>query len=176
MKKILFLLSISLVFFTSCSDDDDNIDFDTIGLTIDLTGVDFLAPDFAINFSFVNNGIDVFDSDTVLVYRLEDVFQGQDVWEPLPTAPFFFFNDTTGAIEGFLNYRFNFTIDDVDIILDFDTPAVVGPEFTENQIFRIVVVPAEFTNDPSIDISNINEVMSALKINNKNIAKISMKQ
>ncbi len=164
MKKIFLLLCLTTFIFTSCSSDDDT-DFDTVGSTFEVQNVDFLAPEFTVNIPIPQN-IDILASDVVLVYRLEDVVNNQDVWEPLPTASFFFFNDTTGAVEGFLNYRYNFTIDDVDIILDFDLPNIdlLTPEFTDNQVFRLVVVPAAFANDSKIDFSDINAVKAALHL------------
>ncbi len=177
MKKIFTLLCLTTFIFTSCSNDDDFVDTDTIGQTIDLLGVDFRADgDFTINFSFIDNNIEVFDSDVISVFRQEDVLQnGDPVWEPLPTANFFFFNDTTGAVEGFLNYRYNFTLDDVDIILSFDVPdaSLVGAEFTDNQVFRIVVVPSAFAQENKIDITNYKALVSALNLNTENIPTVT---
>ncbi|MBQ0733289.1 hypothetical protein [Aquimarina celericrescens] len=178
MKKLFTLLCLTTLLFTSCSNDDDFVDFDTIGTTIDLDPVTFGQPDFAVTFSFLDNGIEVFDSDVVQVFRREGTFNGEPVWEPLPTASFFFFNETTGAVEGFLNYRYNFTIDDVEIILDFDVPDanLVGPEFTVNQLFRIVVVPAAFADDNNINLKDYNALSTALKLKSRSIPKMSIKQ
>lgn len=176
MKKILTLLCAIPFLFASCSNDDDFVDTDTIGQTIDLTGVNFEDPDFAINFSFTANNIPVFNSDAVLVYRQEGINNGNPIWEPLPTASFFFFNDATGAVEGFLNYRYNFTLDDVDIILNFDLPSadLLTTEFTNNQVFRIVIVPAEFAENNTIDFSDFNAVSNALNLESKDIPIISL--
>jgi len=161
MKKIFTLLFVSIFLLTSCSSDDDNVDFDTIGQTLEFTTTFNSGNGFMERFIFDQN---IFDSDVVLVFRLDGVDNGLDVWEPLPTASFFFFNDTTGAIEGFLNYRFNFTVGDVDVFLNTDAPGLAGPEFTDNQTFRVVVVPSDFAQNTEVDLSNFNELSTALNL------------
>ncbi len=160
MKKIFTLLFLTTFLFSSCVNDDD-VDFDTIGQTFEFTTTFNGANGYADRFFFNQN---IIDSDVVLVYRLEAVDNGLDVWEPLPTGSVFFFNESTGAIEGFLYYRFNFTIGDVDIILESDAPDLAGPEFTNNQTFRIVVVPADFAENTDINLLDFNEVQSALNL------------
>ncbi|MFD2562177.1 hypothetical protein [Aquimarina rubra] len=168
MKKIFTLLFLSTILFTSCEGDQGlpgpqgppGLDGE-IGKTFEFTTSFNQANDFADRFFFNEN---IFDSDVVLVYRLEAVDNGLDVWEPLPTGSIFFFNDTTGAIEGFLYYRFNFTVGDVDIILESDAPELAGPEFTDNQTFRIVAIPSEFAESTDINLLNFNEVQSALNL------------
>ncbi|MBP2833528.1 hypothetical protein J8281_15135 [Aquimarina sp. U1-2] len=178
MKKIFALVCFTTLLLTSCSNDDDAIDFDTIGTTIDLDPVTFGAPDFAVTFSFIDNNIEVFDSDVVQVFRREGTANGEPLWEPLPTASFFFFNETTNSVDGFLNYRYNFTIDDVEIVLNFDVADgnLVGPEFTTNQIFRIVVLPSAFAEDNGIDIQNYDALSSALQLKSKTIPKMAIQQ
>ncbi len=178
MKKLFTLLCITAFIFTSCSNDDDFVDFDTIGTTIDLEPITFGQPDFAATFSFFDNGIDVFDSDVVTVFRREGTSNnGEAIWEPLPTASVFFINDATNAIEGFLNYRYNFTIDDVEIVLDFDVPDanLVTAEFTTNQIFRIVIVPSDFIENKSVNVKDYESLSKALKLESRTIPKMSIK-
>lgn len=161
MKKIFSLLFVSVFLLTSCSSDDDNVDFDTIAQTLEFTTTFNSANDFSELFIFDEN---IVDSDVVLVFRLDGVDSGLDVWEPLPTASFFFFNDTTGAIEGFLNYRFNFTVGDVDVFLNTDAPELAGPEFTDNQTFRVVIVPSDFAQSTEVDLLNLGELSTALNL------------
>ncbi|WP_160114264.1 hypothetical protein [Aquimarina sp. AU119] len=158
MKKIFTLLCITTFMLTSCSNDDDT-DFDTIGQSFEVDNVDF-RPDIdgfiAVNIPFPA-GVEVFDADVVLVYRLEEVFEGNDVWEPLPTPLII-------EAGGELTYRFNFTINDVDILMDTPDFNLVPPRYTDNQVFRIVIVPSRFAQDSKIDFSDINAVQSALKL------------
>ncbi|MEW7292933.1 collagen-like protein [Aquimarina sp. 2304DJ70-9] len=165
MKKILFLLSLSLVLFSSCEGDQGPPGPEgppgLIGEAFERTITFTAANEFIERVPLDPN---IVDSDVILVYRLEAVDNNLDVWEPLPTGSVFFFNDTTGAIEGFLYYRFNFTVGDVDIILESDAPDLAGPEFTDNQTFRIVIVPADFATTTDIDLNDFNAVQSALNL------------
>ncbi|WP_074406306.1 MULTISPECIES: hypothetical protein [Aquimarina] len=156
MRKIFALLCLATFIFTSCSNDDDT-DFDTIGQTFEIDNVDFIAPEYAVNIPFPS-GIEVFEADVVLVYRLENVVDGRDVWEPVPTPLIELDNG------GKLTYRFNFTLNDVDILLDTPDINLIGTNFTDNQVFRIVIVPSTFANNSKIDFSDFKAVQSALKL------------
>ena len=88
------------------------------------------------------NRIEVFESDVILVYWLEDVVpDGQggslDVWTQLP--------QTIYLENGSFQYTFNHTFLDVLLFLQGDINLNgLGSGFTDDQIFRIAVVPAEF--------------------------------
>ncbi|PKV51228.1 hypothetical protein ATE84_3302 [Aquimarina sp. MAR_2010_214] len=156
MRKIFALLCLATFIFTSCSSDDDT-DFDTIGQTFEIDKVDFIAPEYAVNIPFPSN-IEVFDADVVLVYRLENVVDGRDVWEPVPTPLIELDNG------GKLTYRFNFTINDVDILLDTPDINLIGANFTNDQVFRIVIVPSAFAKKSKVDLTDFKAVQKALKL------------
>ncbi len=154
MKKIfLFLAMAGMAAFTGCSDDDP--DNDTISQVIEITNVDFLpSNNFTIFYEFAGP---TFDSDVVLVYRLDNV-DGFDVWQQIPRTIFL-----PGG--GEVDYDFNFTANDVEIFMASNDLADLTalPELTQNQIFRIVRVPGYFAN--TLDTSDYNAVMSALQTN-----------
>lgn len=82
--------------------------------------------------------IEVFESDAILVYRHEGIFDSADIWTPLPTTYF----DTGG---GTFLYTFNHTYFDVKFFLDGNFNLnTLGAEWTQNQLFRIAIVPAEY--------------------------------
>jgi len=89
------------------------------------------------------------------VYRLMGVFEGSDIWEPLPQT---IFRDS-----GILLYGFDYSIYDVRLFLDgtadFDR---LDPVDTDNLIYRIAVIPADFAKD--IDVKKMSKVMEVLKI------------
>lgn len=96
------------------------------------------------NFSNVINypsNVEVYESDVVLVYLLEDELANNvDVWTPIPQT--FFING-----EGIMAYNFNYTFLDVNIFLNGDFPlGNLPPIFTQDQTFRIAVVPSEFAD------------------------------
>ncbi|MDX1463374.1 MAG: hypothetical protein R3359_09970, partial [Marinirhabdus sp.] len=85
--------------------------------------------------------IEVFESDAILVYWLEEVAPGNlDVWSPLP--------QTIYVNDGSFQYTYNHTFVDVLLFLQGDIDLnTLGPEFTNDQIFRIAIVPAEFASE-----------------------------
>lgn len=158
MKKIfLFLAVASTAFLSSCSSDDDvnngYVDNDTyaesfdvnVNLTLDATGrYSVLVPlDPAI-----------YNSDVVLVYRRMIDNEGFTVWQPIPNTIFL------GGVDE-VNYDFNFTPNDVSLIADGTINLAANPQFTVNQTFRIVLVPAFVAQN--VDTDNIEAVMSAVQ-------------
>jgi hypothetical protein len=111
----------------------------------------------------------VFESDVVLAFRNEgqtDIGNGEvaDLWSPIPQNVFY--QDGTGDI---FQYNFNHTFVDVQFIIDgnFDL-TTIGTEFTNNQIFRIAVIPAEFA---SANLT-MDELLQGLQVNSTEIEKI----
>ena len=91
-----------------------------------------------------------------LVYILWDTDNGQDIWRLLPQSTTF--EDNTS-----LTYNFDFTQNDVRFFLEGDTNfSTLDPVWTNNQIFRVVVVPAD--NVGRVDYSDINNVIELLDI------------
>lgn len=125
-----------------------------VGTTFEVDNVDFTVNENTVRFTFPENLV---NGDAVLVYRLEGVSNGLDVWEPLPTATIFF----NGG--GFLQYRFNFTLGDLDIIIESDDLALISDEFMLDQVFRIVVVPSNLII--GLDTSNMYNLMDQLSLN-----------
>ncbi|WP_222983777.1 collagen-like protein [Flagellimonas meishanensis] len=124
-----------------------------------------------INFSDVTN-FEVFESYAVLVYRFDgliDLNDGStaDAWSQIPQSFF--------LPEGTIQYVSAHTFLDVELFIDgnFDL-SILDPGFTDNQSFRIVFVPSEFANSPEIDLSNIQNVLSALGVDESGIQKLDL--
>ncbi len=99
--------------------------------------------------------IEVFDSDVVLVYRLMGVFDGVDIWEPLPQT---IFRDS-----GILIYGFDYTLFDVRLFLDGDADfGRLDPDDTNGLIYRIAIIPADFAK--GLNVKEMSNVMEALNI------------
>ncbi|XLS27739.1 collagen-like protein [Flavobacteriaceae bacterium M23B6Z8] len=183
MKHLGKLLLAFSVLFISCEGDPgppgrdglDGLDGDTfIGTVFETPPVNFnINNEFSFTFNFPTN-FEVFESDAILVYLLEDVTGDgnggeADIWTPLPQT--FFLN------EGTLLYSFNHTFFDVALFLDGNYDLALTPDgFTQNQIFRIVVVPAEFGQASRVDLSNFSQVMEALGKKESDIIKLSSAQ
>lgn len=112
--------------------------------------------DYQEIFAFPDN-VEVLETDIVAVYLLWDVDSetGNDVWQPLPVSVFF--------QDGQLQYAFDHTVADVKLFLTGDTDLnTVGDEFTQDQIFRIAVLPVDYVQSNDINLKDINEVMGAI--------------
>lgn len=167
MKKISFLLALALV-ITSCEGERGPVGPQgpegptgdaLIGTVFEVEG-DFTAQnDYSFIFEFPPNEVEVFESDVVLVYLLEEVIDDVDgpvdVWTPLPNS--FFFGDGNQLV-----YNFNHTFFDVNFFLDGNVDfSSVSNDFLSNQVFRVAILPAEFAeNNP--DINSFESLMQAM--------------
>ncbi|RUA12447.1 MAG: hypothetical protein DSY82_01220 [Flavobacteriia bacterium] len=161
MKKLILLIPTLLLFFNSCTTGPPG--------PPGPQGQDgLLAQIFEAKVSFSNqnnyevlvefpNNIKVFDTDIVMAYILTGVDNGVDIWEPLPQS--LFFND------GSLLYGYNHTYTDIVFFLDgtvnLDT---LDTQFTNNIVFRIAIIPADFAK--TFNINNYNEVVRNLQSDN----------
>jgi hypothetical protein len=161
MRHILSLLFVSALLLTSCEGDQGPPGFDGLdGLDGGL--IVSSAFEIEVDFNQTNNyeiiepyGFDVFPFDVTLVYILWETSDGQDIWRLVPQSVEF--------LDGTLTYNFDFTQSDVRLFLDGTTDfSLLAPEWTQNQVFRVVVIPAE--NVDGLDISDINAVMKANNI------------
>jgi hypothetical protein len=100
-------------------------------------------------------GFEVFPFDVTLVYILWEQDNGTDIWRLLPQVLEF--------PEGQLQYNYDFTQTDVSIFLDGTINFnILGSEWTQDQVFRVVVIPAD--NVGLVNINNLEEVMKAGRI------------
>lgn len=165
MKKILLTLATIAILFSSCQGPQGPPGLD---------GINILGQTFeeTVNFQFnVESGlqeslvtiptrIEVYESDAILVYRLEGQYPNNvDLWSLIPQN--FFLSD--GRIIQYVYYHSFF---DVLLMIDgnFDLTTVPS-SFTQNQTFRFVVVPSDFATRTGVDIHDYNAVMDALNLN-----------
>ncbi len=97
----------------------------------------------------IPTGIEVYDSDAILVYRKSWISgtNGPIVTYSLIPQDFFVPNGT-------IEYVYNHTAADVELLIDGNfNLAYISPDFTDNQGFRFVVIPAEFANNPNVNLS-----------------------
>ena len=167
MKKILTVLFLSTLLFTACEGDqgppgppgqDGGIFVaETFETTVDFNAANDYTAEIALDPI-------IEDSDVILAYRLEEVFDGRDVWEPLPTVTLFLndVNDTS------VQYRFNFSFSEILVLLESNNLDLVPADLANNQTFRFVIVPSDFALNAEIDLSNFEAVKSALNLEFKN--------
>lgn len=149
MKKILLLLSLSsLLLLSSCYIENDNIQLASLSQVFETT-VDFTNSNDYSQLVNIPLDIEVYESDVILVYWLEDVISDGtggtfDVWTPLP--------QTIYTTQGSFQYSFNHTFIDVFLFLQGDINLdSLSSNLTNNQTFRIAIVGAEFAKtNPSM--------------------------
>ena len=149
MKKILLLLSLSsLLLLSSCYIVNDTINLSTFNQVFETT-IDFTSSNDYSQMVDIPIDIEVYESDVILVYWLEDVISDGsgdtfDVWTPLP--------QTIYTNQGSFQYSFNHTFIDVFLFLQGDINLdSLSSNLTNNQTFRIAIVGAEFAKtDPSM--------------------------
>lgn len=163
MKKIFFTLVASILFLTACEGPQGppgQNGYNILGQTFERT----------VNFQYNNNegiqeafvaipnNIEVWESDAVLVYRLDGVYNGADIWGLIPQN--YFLED--GKI---IQYVYNHTYFDIKLMIDGNfNLATLGSHFTQNQTFRFVIVPSDFAQTTGVDIGDYQAVMNALNL------------
>lgn len=171
MKKIFILFAVvGVTLFSSCSgpegppgqDGNDGL----LGAVYENTSSNYYNftsnNNYKVRFYFPTA---VYDSDVVLVYRLGGFDGGKAVWEFLPQT--YYFDDGTRDF----SYNFNFTYSYVNIYLSGnDLTDSELDDYRFDQIFRIVVVPADFAADLNRD--SYLEVVSKMKIKESQVQKI----
>ena len=149
MKKIFSLLSLAtLLLLSSCYIENDNIQVASLSQVFETT-VDFTNSNDYSQLVNIPLDIEVYESDVVLVYWLEDVISDGtggtfDVWTPLP--------QTIYTTQGSFQYSYNHTFIDVFLFLQGDINLdSLSSNLTNNQTFRIAIVGAEFAKtNPSM--------------------------
>lgn len=168
MKKFGIILIIAFTAFVSCEgpmgprgfDGEDGEDGGLmLGSIFEIQG-DFKASnEYRLIFDFPGN-FEIYDTDVVLVYILWEIAGTTDVWRLLP--------QTVALPEGIIQYNFDYTVADVQVFMEGTIPPENWlPAETDNQIFRIAVLPADFVAKKSVDLSDLNSLLNApqLKLN-----------
>jgi hypothetical protein len=104
------------------------------------------------------------ESDKVVAFLLWEIDNGTDVWRPLPQTVFF--------QQGLLMYNYDFTRVDISFFLDSNFPLNQVPaDFRNNQVFRFIIIPAQFANS-RIDLTDYHALVAYLGIQETDIIKL----
>jgi hypothetical protein len=168
MKRITLLVAfIGMITLQSCTVNDnvdDNVDYDTISEVFEVTRSFTSTNNYSSLITFPHT---IFPSDMVLAYRLDGVVNGTDVWKLMPQT--FYFND--GTLD--FRYDFDFTQYDINIYMEGFDLATVSTNYRNNQVFRVVIVPAAFINKNAVNYQDYNTVIKTFKIDESKILKIN---
>ena len=174
MKNIAKLLGVFLsILMVSCIGPSGRDGFDGIDGIDGIDGDLFEAEAFEINVDMTlntntntyeylaseySNGVTVLNSDVVLIYRLEEqTVDGTDVWRQLPQP--------VVTDNGTAFFNFDFTSINYSIYLEPEFDATLaGLDLTEDQWFRIVIVPATLLNSGAIDNTNLSTLLNSMGI------------
>lgn len=159
MKPLSLILA--ALFFISCEGPagppgEDGLP-GPVGQAFELEGVDFNESNNYSQLFDIPTDIEVLDTDIVAVYLLWAIEEGtgNDVWQPLPVS--YFFED------GELQYGFDHTWESVQLFLTGDTDlSTVDDEYTQNQVFRVAILPVDYVQTNKVDMTNMQEVMKAV--------------
>ncbi|MFS4467698.1 collagen-like protein [Maribacter sp. 2210JD10-5] len=187
MKKLKILFgSFLTVLFISCEGPEGPPGFDGFdgedgrdgreATVIEVENVNFSYEDAnnwyttRITFGDLSN-LEIRQSDAILVYRFDgtvDLTDGPaDNWSPLPQN---FFLD-----QGTIQYTFAHNFVDMDMFIDGNFDLIdLNTDFTQEQIFRIVIVPGQFDTTGKFDTSNINAVMGKYGISEADVLKMRL--
>ena len=186
MKKLtLVFATFSILFFAACEgpqgadgfDGQDGFDGENgiQGQVFEVDGINF-AYNAADNLhealiTFDNfTSFEVLKEDAILVYRFEKTVSlndGSEVdsWGLLPQN--FFLN------EGTIQYVPLHTLVDVEILIDGNfNLSSLNTDFTQDQIFRVVVIPNKLAASAKINTANIKAVFSLMGTTENDIIKI----
>jgi hypothetical protein len=173
MKKITsILLILAAIISTSCEGpigppglpgkDGDTL----VGSIFEIKGDFTAANEYKLFFEFPKD-FKIYKTDIVLVYVLwEQTDKKADVWRLMP--------QTVVVDEGVLQYNFDYTATDVKVFLEgtVDLSKLLPGEW-QNQVFRVAVLPADFTSKKSVDIGNFNSILNSNEIKLNTIKNVS---
>ncbi|KRD58460.1 hypothetical protein ASE40_19225 [Flavobacterium sp. Root935] len=172
MKKILTLFAVvGLIAFSSCEGPEGPPGQD--GLTGEAfeilnTNFSFNATDgYFISGTFQSKvGGDLFDDETVLIYRLKGTIDAQTpIWQLIPTTLYFNNGDE-------ITYDYDFSRKDFQIYAGANYDLAETPSYVNNQSFRIVIIPSALAK--TVNKNNFNDVMSVLKLKESDVQKIKL--
>lgn len=177
-RKLLPLLLILVTVFLGCEGPKgdpgpEGGSIDVTGTTFDIENVNFNAGNkFEYSLSYSAAKITVLESDAVLIYiHWNDVTSGGQTLKAFRLLP-----QTAYLNEGLLTYNYDQTKNDFSIFLDGTVNLnTLADDWTKNQYFRVIVVPADFAarTSSTLDYNDYNAVVKALNIDETKIPKIS---
>lgn len=172
MKKYLTISALALFATTavvSCTNNDRDVvevpakvDYPQV---YDLNNINFTA---ANDFSYAQNfAKPMLPQDYVVIYRYKgNNSAGKPVWEPIPKT--IYLNNNREV-----DYDYDFSVNGISIFLQGTFDVTTTPEFSLNQKFRVVLIPAEYGNKNQTDIRKLSydEVIQRYNIDDTKPAK-----
>jgi hypothetical protein len=179
MKKLISVLAIAaLVSLQSCTVAETKVveaapytDNDTYPEAFEIKNVNLAKVanneyNLKSTFKFEIGG-DLYDDETVLVYRMTGLINtNTPIWQLIPRTIYL----SNGDI---LDYYYDFSKVDFIITARGSYNLLNTPTYIDNQTFRIVIIPSKLSK--KVDTNNMEAVMNAANLKEKDVKKISLK-
>lgn len=137
----------------------------------DFQGINFTAAnEYTVGIEYARNTMTVGANDVVLVYEFAGSTQDNTTfWKPLPQT---YYSNNNPVV-------YNFAYSNKAVLIFIDAAANVlptlGAAFTNDQVFRVVIIPGSLRNGrsikPDIDFNNYAEVAKYYNITEENVIK-----
>ena len=172
MKKLTSILMIAMALFLGACEGPagpPGMDGDSfIGTIFEVQG-DFTPENNYLIYNSYPSNVVVYDTDVVLVYILWEDSNGMDVWRLMP--------QTVVLPEGVIQYNYDYTYTDFQIFLEFTIPADnLLPAETDNQVFRVAVLPADFVARKDVNVNDFNSIIDNPELHLPTINRIESNQ
>lgn len=174
MKKILTLFAVAgLMAFASCEGPEGPPGYDgkdgLTGQAFEIKNINLgrvADNEYNLKNTFQSQvGGDLYDDETVLIYRLTGTINSTTpIWQLIPRTIYFDNGDE-------LDYDYDFSKLDFIITARGTFNLATEPDFIRNQTFRIVIIPSEFAN--SINKNSYTDVMKALNLKETQVKQIN---
>lgn len=178
MKRLFLLLSVFSAAFAFQSCEGDRGPAGPAGpksVVYEIFNADFALTngEYVIDRTWASMiGGDLYDDESVLVYRLVETFNSNGetipVWQLIPRTLF--------LDEGELDYDFDFSKKDIFIYVGGTFDLGTTPEFINDQTFRLVVVPGTFANRGGVDYEDYDAVVRYYGIDDSKVKRIDLKK
>ena len=154
-----------LASFSCTSSDDDQVyvDYDTYPVAYDLNNV---------NFELVNNSFQIartfnnpmFETDMLLIYKkVGNTNNNAPIWQQIPITLY---------LQGGNEVDYNFDFSRFDFVIYAGGNFSLTPEFTQNQTFRVLIIPASYGKTTEVNYNDYNSVVNYYKIDDSNPASL----
>lgn len=164
MKKIILLLAVVLTAgLQSCTGPEGPPGYSAEAEVFEISNVNFTSDSQGSYGIVYDLNPQLAIADMILIYRRSATFNGSPVWESLPKT-YYFDNGEE------LDYNFDFTRMDLTINIGYTDVSVLTPQFMQNQLFRVVIIPGYLSNkNQTVDLNDYNAVIKAYHINEQYI-------
>lgn len=165
-KMLLLFVAAGMVFLAGCEGPEGPPGTNVEAEVFELRNVNFNSQgNYGI---FYELDPAILEADMILIYRLTGVDGGAPVWQLIP--------QTYYPAEGEIDFNYDFTMYDINIYLEGTYDLALTPEYTQNQDFRVVIIPGYGSNfrKKQSDYNDYDAVMQAFHLKESDVKVVNM--